>query len=84
MRKTILIIFYILSFPLFAEEITSNNNQLTLSGALDSNDAWEVEFSYMRRLNSWFGTGAGVNIYQQYANNISPEASKLPGLGIRQ
>lgn len=84
MRKTILIIFYFLSLPLWAQEIPPSKNQLTLSGALDSNDAWEVEFSYMRRLNSWLGAGAGVSIYQQYACNINPDVPKLPGQGIPQ
>lgn len=84
MKKVILIILLIFSLTLNAQEREIKNNQLTLSGALDSNSAWEIEFSYMRRLSPYVGLGAGVNLYHQYYDEISANGPDMPGAYLAQ
>ena len=84
MRKVILIILWLLPIILSAQEDKPTNKQISLLGALDSNSAWELEFSYMRRLTSWFGAGAGLNIYHQYSDEITAEGDPVPGMSISQ
>jgi hypothetical protein len=67
-----------------AQEEKIKSNQYTLSGALDSNSAWELEFSYMRRIFPYIGIGAGINIYHQYSDEISASGGNVPGTSINQ
>ena len=83
MKKILL--FLLCFLPLFSpaaeEEDEKHYNQISLAGALDSNDAWEVEFSYMRRFNSWLGAGVGLNFYAQYVDNIDVHGAPIPDVG---
>lgn len=59
------------------EEEPENLNQISLSGALDSNVAWEIQFSYMRRIFPWFGAGVGANMYHQYSDEIDVQGDPI-------
>jgi len=59
-------------------------NQISLSGALDSNSAWEVGLSYMRKISSWFGVGVGANVYSQYSGEIKASGENMQGTSISE
>jgi hypothetical protein len=84
MKKAFCLLLCFLPMVLCAQEEKPKNNQLTLSGALDSNDAWEVDFSYMRRFTSWMGVGAGMNFYRQYSDDITASGGSVQGQSLPQ
>lgn len=84
MRKTVILFLFFSSIPLLAQEETINKNQIMLSGAIDSNSAWEFSGNYMRRLNSWLGIGAGLNVYRQYTNEISASGPAMQVTNISE
>lgn len=77
MKRLISIVLGILSLPFWAQENEVLRNQIFLSGAENSNWAWEVEASYMRRVNSWLGAGAGLNLYHQWTGMIYAEGPSI-------
>ncbi|MCI1741686.1 MAG: hypothetical protein LKI18_04815 [Prevotella sp.] len=83
-KNIVFIILWIFPITLMAQEEKIKSNQYTLSGALDSNSAWELEFSYMRRIFPYIGIGAGINIYHQYSDEISASGGNVPGTSISQ
>lgn len=84
MKQIAFLFFYFLAIPSFSQEEKMNSNQIMLSGAIDSNSAWELSGNYMKRLNSWFGIGAGLNVFKQYSNEISASGSTLQVTNISE
>lgn len=84
--KRITLIFLLLgSLALYAQgEDKPAKNQVMLSGALDSNSAWELGLFYTRRLASWFGIGCGVNGFEQYSNEIHVSGPVIQGTHISE
>lgn len=80
-------LFYILLLCSISHIIKAQekqNNQIVLSGAVDSNDAWELKFSYVKKLKEWFGLGIGLNVYKQYYGGITVSGPPIHGVGINE
>lgn len=85
MKRIALILLFQSSLALYAQvEDKPAKNQIMLSGALDSNSAWELGIFYTRRLSSWLGIGGGVNSFKQYYDEFHVSGPVIPGTHISE
>lgn len=78
MKYIVYLLFLLLPMNIYGQE-KENLNEASVSVGVNSNDCWELEGAYLRRLNPYIGIGAGIHFFNQYSTKISGQGPYISG-----
>lgn len=79
-RTVTLILISVLLFPITSfSQSDDRKNRIAVSMGADTNDAYDVVFSYHRMLRPFLGIGVGVGFYNQWYSDNSPSGTASNG-----